>query len=97
MSTDKAKEALTNALGPFILTRKSTAKLLFEAKNYLSQYEPFLKSLPNNGFSHYEKFIDSMSADANTNPKYNQLLHTTRANKKIALEELWSLYRSAWS
>jgi len=97
MSTDKAREVLSIALEPFVLTRKPTAKLLFGAKDYLSQYAPYFKSLPDNGYSHYEKFIECLSADEITDPVYQQLLQTTVANRKRACEALWRLYRSAWS
>ena len=97
MSTDLVKGVLTDALEPFVLTRKPTAKLLFNAKDDLSRYEPYLRNLPNNGFFHYESFINFLSADENTNPNYHKLIYTTVANQKRACEELWKLYRSAWS
>lgn len=91
----KARQELFAALGPFVTTRKKNDFLLFKAREHLSKYEPFLRSLPNGAFSHYERFKEFLKKDDAQTHSFGVLVRSTQQDKKRACEELWAFFIAA--
>lgn len=92
---DKAFQEILVAMEPFVKTRKNNSELLYNAREHLRQYQPFLSALGTDATSHYDRFVELLSEDDGSTAAYGTLVRTTSSNKKKACSELWALFRCA--